>query len=95
MAARKKIDRVAVLETHIDGEILVIGSNPTEEEVLNFVAEHNRRYHAGEAGGPNPELRAFLIKSAAFYAHQDNIGNPAKATPIDISEYVQSSVTEG
>ena len=57
--------RVAVLETHVE-EPLVIRANPTEEAVKGFVAEHNRRYHAGEAGGPDGNA-AYLIKSAKFY----------------------------
>lgn len=74
MAARKKKkaspDRVAVLRTHV-GFPLVIRGNPTEEQVRGFVAEHNRRYHAGEPGSPpipgQPPAPAYLVLGGAWF----------------------------
>jgi hypothetical protein len=67
-STKSKVDesqRICVLATHI-GEDLVIGANPTTEEVRGFVGEHLRRYHAGEAGGPSGHP-AHKILSATYY----------------------------
>jgi hypothetical protein len=74
-------DRVAVLETHI-GEKLYIRSDPSTDAVRSFVSEQNRRYHAGEAGGPDG-LPAYLIRAAHFYAHESD---PEPESEIDISD---------
>lgn len=78
--------RVAVLATHV-GNPLVIRSNPSEEEVRGFVEEHNRRYHAGEAGGPSG-VAAFKIVGAKFYTSElDFINDPDEDDgEIDISD---------
>jgi len=57
--------RVAVLLTHVNIP-LVLRANPTEEEVLGFVKEQNRRYHNGDPGGPSG-LPAVLVREAAFF----------------------------
>ena len=83
--AKKKVikesDRVAVL-TMENGSPLILRANPTTEEVRGFVAEHNRRSAAGEAGGPDgwPARR---VVSAAFHDTEDDLKN---GTEIDISE---------
>lgn len=78
-------NRVAVLETHV-GEPLVIRANPSEEAVKGFVAEHNRRYHAGEPGGPDGNA-AYLIKGAKFYEDEASFLNGEDAEEeIDLSE---------
>ncbi len=78
--------RVAVLEVAI-GEPLLIRSNPSQEEVLEFVKEHNRRYLAGEPGGTNLATgqveQAYLIKSARYVDHEFDL--EAEGTPIDLS----------
>ncbi len=75
-------NKVAVLTTNI-GEPLVIRSNPTEAEVKGFVEEHNRRYQAGEAGGPSgtPPVQ---ILGAAFYPSEDDAQDDSKATKISL-----------
>lgn len=85
---RKKVtaesaDRVAALRTHV-GETLVIRANPSEDEVLNFVKEHNRRYFSGELGGPSG-IPAFQIHKADFFDSEHEIDDPNKGTEIDIS----------
>ena len=88
MAKAKKTineDRVAVLSTHV-GEPLVIRANPSKEQVVGFVAEHNRRYHAGEAGGPDGNA-AYLVQGAKFYENEAAFLNGEDAeSDIDLSE---------
>ncbi len=84
MAKKKVQERVAVLRTHLDWD-LVIRANPTDEEVLGFVVEHNRRYHAGLPGGPSG-IPAFLVTQVQFYADETDKDDPAKAIgELDIS----------
>jgi len=64
-AAAKK-DRVAVLRTN--GQPLVIGSGPTAADVKRFVAEHNRRFLAGEPGGPGGHAAAQILGAYWFDA---------------------------
>ena len=86
MARKKNLERVAALTTHI-GDVIIIGSDPSKKEVLAFVEEHNRRYHAGEPGGPSG-IPAYLVQEAAYYESQDDLGNSDKAEPIDIKKYL-------
>ena len=51
--------RVAVLRTSV-GFPLVIRANPSAASVKRFAKEHNRRFLAGEPGGPSGEA-AFQI----------------------------------
>jgi hypothetical protein len=67
--ATENPDRVAVLRTHV-GIPLFIRANPSEEAVRGFVEEHNRRYHAGEPGGPSGQP-AYLILGASYYDSED------------------------
>lgn len=76
--------RIAVLSTHT-AENLYLRANPTEEEVRGFVKEHNRRYHAGEPGGPGGSP-ALLIIGASFYDADDDLEDPeVVGQEIDIS----------
>lgn len=84
--AKKKVnpDRVAALYTHV-GEVLVLRANPTEEEVLGFVAEHTRRYYSGEPGGPSG-IPPYLIHKVVFYDSESDIYDDSKNGPeLDIS----------
>ena len=77
-------DRVAVLSTHV-GENLLIRSNPDEDTVREFVKEHNRRYHAGETGGPSG-IPAYLIIGASYYDNELDVEDlNTSGTEIDIS----------
>lgn len=62
------IDQVVVLTTSVDHP-LVIRANPSDEEVRGFVAEHTRRYVAGEPGGPS-NIPAYRIFTAKRYADE-------------------------
>lgn len=81
--AQQNSDRVAVLQTHVNFP-LIIRSNPSEEQVRSFVEEHNRRYHAGEPGGPGGQP-AFLIQSGMWFdSEADYEANPSGGVPIDL-----------
>lgn len=73
-----EIDQVVVLTTSVDHP-LVIRSNPSDEDVRGFVAEHTRRYLAGEPGGPSsiPAYRIFTAKryvnEVTFLTGGDNV----------------------
>jgi len=75
-------ERVALLQTHV-GSNLLIRSNPSEADVVGFVTEHNRRYYAGEPGGPSGQP-AFLIQSAAFFDNEVEAEEGTNGTPINI-----------
>ena len=81
--AKVNPNRVAVLETNV-GSPLIIRSNPTVKEVRRFIQENNRRYHAGEAGGPSGQP-SVLVKSAAFHESELDI-NKDRGEEIDISD---------
>ena len=82
--AKKNPQRVAILQTHI-GHNLMIGSDPSVQEVRSFVKEHNRRYHAGEPGGPSG-IPAYLIQSAYFFEEQHPEGYDfEEGSEIDLS----------
>ena len=67
-----------------DDEPLFIRGNPSREAVKEFVAEHNRRYAAGEPGGPGG-CDARRIISAAFFADElSGLDPSAKGKSIDI-----------
>lgn len=85
--AAKKYDANAVvaLHTHV-GETLVIRANPTDDEVKAFVAEHSRRYHTGEAGGPSG-IPAYRIHKAERYASELDVDNEEVAgEEIDLTD---------
>jgi hypothetical protein len=73
-----EINKVVVLTTSI-GHDLVIRSNPTDQDVRNFVGEHTRRYIEGAAGGPSgiPAYRIFSAKrytdEPSFLKGEDNL----------------------
>lgn len=92
MPAKTNPNRVAVLTTHIAGEYLIIRANPSAADVASFVAEHNRRYHLGEPGGPSGEP-AFLVKAANFFDVEPE-GEPdfVASTDIDLSSVLDSAV---
>ena len=76
-------DRVAVLRTHV-GHPLIIRANPTEEAVLGFVEEQNRRYHAGEPAGPSGQP-AFLVVSGMWFESEAEFEvSPDGGTPINL-----------
>ena len=85
MAKNKKVNpnRVAVLKTNV-GEPLIIRSNPTVEEVRNFVKENNRRYHEGEPMGPSNQP-SVLVLSAAFHESELDVDD-AKGVEVDLSD---------
>ena len=60
--------RVAVLRTSV-GFPLVIRANPSAASVKRFAKEHNRRFLAGEPGGPSGEA-AFQITGAWFFEEE-------------------------
>jgi len=64
-----EINKVVVLSTSVDHP-LIIRSNPTDEDVRSFVAEHTRRYVAGEQGGPSG-ISAYRIFTAKRYADEE------------------------
>ena len=77
--------RIVVLETHT-GQPLILRSNPSKEEVDAFVEEHNRRYHAGEAGGPSG-LPSRLIKSAHEYDREEDLyDTETEGREVDLSD---------
>jgi len=75
---------VCVLTTHIPDQPLIIRADPSQESILSFVEEHNRRYHAGEPGGPSG-IPAYLIVSAKVYASEADYEAGKPGTDIDIS----------
>lgn len=75
-------NRVAVLTTHT-GFPLFLRANPSEQDVIGFVTENNRRYHAGEPSGPSGQP-ALLVKSAAFYESEEDALADNGAQPIDL-----------
>jgi hypothetical protein len=79
-------NEVAVLTT-TDDTRLVIRSKPTQAEVKGFVKEHNRRFQAGEPGGPAGN-EANQIIAAAFYPTENDIGNEELATPIKLPKTI-------
>lgn len=90
---RKKAnpDRVAALYTHI-GDVLVIRANPSEDAVKGFVAEHSRRYHTGEPGGPSG-IPAYHINSAKFFDSESDVYNESvEGEEIDLSEVLPKVV---
>lgn len=77
--------RVVVLHTHT-GQPLILRSNPSEDEVKGFVREHNRRFHAGEAGGPSG-LPSRLIQFAEEYDREEDLYDTnSEGREIDISD---------
>ena len=91
-AARRKanLDRVAVMTTTV-GELLVLGSDPTEDEVRGFVAEQNRRFWAGEPGGPGGS-EPVLVTSARYFEENLPVAQHdlEKGEPIDLGEALNS-----
>lgn len=83
-APRRKAnpDRVVLMKTHV-GVPLMMRANPTVEEVRGFVAEHNRRYEAGEPGGPSG-IPAFNILGATYYESESDADADIGGTPIDL-----------
>lgn len=80
-------NRVAALETHI-GETLIIRANPTKAAVRQFVEEHNRRYTAGETGGPSGQP-ALKILDAMYYPNERAVHDPdVDGTPIDVADLI-------
>lgn len=75
-------NRVAVLETHV-GERLIIRANPALKDVKSFVAEQNRRYEAGEPGGPSG-IPPYQIHEAAYFPSELDIDDPKKGTKIKL-----------
>jgi len=64
-AEAEQSSRVAVLQTHVNIP-LVIRGNPSEEDVLKFVKEQNRRYQNGDQGGPSGQP-AVLVRGGAYF----------------------------
>lgn len=90
MAKAKKADvdanlRVCVLETHV-GEPLIIRANPSEEEVRAFVAEHLRRYHAGEHGGPGGHPAHKILSAAYFESEAAFMAGQGKQAEVAIDD---------
>lgn len=79
--------RIAVLTASV-GKPLILRSNPSEEEVKDFVREHNRRHEAGEAGGPDgyPAVR---ILEAVYYSDEESFVKgevDSQGEEIDLSD---------
>ena len=84
LPTKKNPLRVAVLVT-AEGQPLILRSNPTLQEVRGFVREHNRRFNAGEPGGPSG-LPARQIVSAQYFESEDDLSDLEKTgADIDIS----------
>lgn len=67
-----------------DEEPLFIRGNPSREAVKEFVAEHNRRYMAGEPGGPGGAKPRRIISAALFDDELSALDPSAKGKPINI-----------
>jgi hypothetical protein len=79
--------RVARMLTH-DDEPLYLRGNPSKEAVLEFIAEHNRRFVAREPGGPGG-CKARNILTAEFFDTEVESWNPQNAgKAINITKFL-------
>jgi hypothetical protein len=77
-------DGVALVKFHT-GAVSVVGGNPSEEELLAFVKEHNNRYHAGDPGGPGGHSSE-LVRSVTLFDSYDDSYDETKGKELDISD---------
>lgn len=90
-ATKKRVSKkalensVVVIDTHV-GHDLVIRANPSDEDVRGFVAEHHRRYIAGEPGGPSG-IPAYRLFTAKRYTDEESyLGGAEAVAEIDLSD---------
>lgn len=90
-ATKKRVSKkapensVVVINTHV-GHDLVIRANPTDEAVRGFVAEHHRRYIAGEPGGPSG-IPAYRLFTAKRYADEESyLAGSRPVAEIDLGD---------
>ena len=76
---------VAVVKFH-SGASSILGGDPTEEELKGFVQEHNRRYHAGEPGGPGGELAELVTEVLLFDEYDDTYDESKAVSELDIAD---------
>lgn len=85
---KKIVNTCAVMYTHV-GQLLILRGTPTTEEVKGFILEHNRRYHAGEPGGPSG-IPSFKIHKAAFFEDEMDAKDGLEGNEIDLSDVLPS-----
>lgn len=73
---------VAVVKFHSGASSIMDGV--TEESLKGFVEEHNRRYHAGEPGGPGGELAELVTQVLLFDEYDDTYDESKATSELDI-----------